>query len=103
MGATIHAILTTPGATLNAAATEGDEECLRILLDHGGDLNQDCGELGTALQAAADAADLDCINVLLKAETDVNKGTPQRMPLLCKRANAIALKDTKSNEKERDS
>ena len=34
-----HAILIDPGAALSAAASEGNEKCLRVLLDHGGDSN----------------------------------------------------------------
>jgi ankyrin repeat protein len=60
------------GTALQAAASEGEMEIVRLLLDKGADINAQGGEYGTALHAAVLQGEMEIVRLLLDKGADVN-------------------------------
>jgi ankyrin repeat protein len=70
------------GSALQAAAENGSEQVVQLLLDAGADVNIIGGYFGSALQAAAANGGEQVVRLLLDAGADVNSvGGPYGSPL----------------------
>jgi ankyrin repeat protein len=72
-GANVNATAGGRGTALEAASVRNDESLIRLLLEHGADVNQyDGGSYGTALTTAAKSADFSIAKLLLDHGADPN-------------------------------
>ncbi|KAK2593842.1 hypothetical protein QQS21_008457 [Conoideocrella luteorostrata] len=71
-GADVNAQGGTHGSALQAAARQGHQEIVTLLLDKGADVNAQGGKYGNALQAAAGAGYQEIVTLLLDKGADVN-------------------------------
>jgi ankyrin repeat protein len=77
-GANVNAEAGCRGTALEAATARKDEAMIRLLLDHGADVNQYDGKnYGTALTTAAQHADFSIVKLLLDRGADPNAEMPQ--------------------------
>ena len=67
---------------LTYAASEGNYQCVRLLIDVGADVNAADSDGYTALTAAADSGSISCIQLLLKSGARVNAANFKRQNTL---------------------